>query len=124
MARYSKAKREKGLTEFQERVLVGMQAISSECEKCMKVDADRVGGIFFPGRSIAAVIGGKWKGWRHQQMLELRDKGWVEADLGFERGSSLKQVWRYSLTDTGRAVLRERMASVQKDCIWLEPQPE
>lgn len=119
MARYTEKKRTTELSEFEERVLMSMHSLSVQCEVCLKVEPGGVGGIFVPGRAIAKVMGGKWTSWRHKQMLVLREKGWVAAELGFEQGSALKMVWRYGLTEAARVTMLDRMASAQKDCIWL-----
>jgi hypothetical protein len=119
MARYTAKKRKTELTEYQERVLMAMHALSVQCEVCLHVQPGGVGGIFVPGRAISKVMGGKWTSWRHKQMLLLQDDKWVIANLGFEQGSTLKQVWRYGLTESARVTMLERMASAQKDCIWL-----
>lgn len=119
MSRYSEKKRTTELSEYQERVLMAMHALSVQCEVCLKVEPGGVGGIFVPGRAVAKVMGGKWTSWRHKQMLQLQKNGWVFAELGFEQGSTLKMVWRYGLTEAARVTMLERMASAQKDCIWL-----
>lgn len=124
MARYTAKKRETELSEFQERALLALHAISMECERCLSVPPGGVGGIYSPGRAIAKAMGGKWTSWRHKEMLKLRDMTWIDANLGFERGSSLKQVWRYSLTEAGRAEMLNRMAGVNRECIWINGNPD
>lgn len=124
MSRYSAKKRAEELSEFQERALLALHAISMECERCLQSQPGGVGGIYVPGRAIAKAMGGKWTSWRHKEMLKLQELTWMDCNLGYERGSSLKMVWRYSLTEAGRVEMLNRMMGVQKECVWINGNPD
>jgi len=123
--RYSKKKREDELGEFQGAAIMALHILSVQCELCLGVKPGGVGDIYVPGRAIAAVMGGTWNWYRHQQMLKLTGTGgWVKAWKGYEKGSDKAELWRYSLTEQGRIHLMGLAIDRQKECVYLVPEQE
>lgn len=117
MAFYGKRGKKDGekMSEFAEAALMALYAMELQC----RAGGDSgVGEIYLPGRAISKILGGKWSTYRHKVMVDLSENGWVKALKGYERNSSKKEVWRYSLTQPAQVTLTDRLADASRDCIW------